>query len=147
IDYRKGKILSGTSNIKDWNSIPLMNHLKKTTNVPIWLDNDANTFAIAEHRLGKGKMYDDIVCLTLGTGVGGGVISEGKLIHGEWGGAGELGHMTINMDGPDCNCGSKGCLEAYASGSGLARMMMDKMTRLNSGDIPEHLAFYSRHPE
>src|SRR5690625_4865925 len=59
IDYRKGEILSGTSNIKDWNSIPLMNHLKKTTDVPVWLDNDANTFAIAEHRLGKGKMYDD----------------------------------------------------------------------------------------
>jgi len=127
VHSQKGIIISGTDNIQDWNQVPLRKYLSQHTNLPIILDNDANTFLIAEHLLGYGKNYDNIVCLTLGTGIGGGVMSGGHIIRGHWGGAAELGHVTINMYGPDCNCGSKGCLETYASGIGIANRMKETL--------------------
>lgn len=143
VDYETGRILSGTENIQDWNNVPIRDELKKVTTLPIYLDNDANTFAIAEHQLGIGKGEDNIVCLTLGTGIGGGVISGGHVIRGTWGGAAELGHMTVNMNGPTCNCGSKGCIETYASGTGIANRMREKVHDLTDN----HLSDYKAHPE
>ncbi|WP_217586539.1 ROK family protein [Lentibacillus saliphilus] len=145
IDPNKGVIISGTKNIKDWNQVPIRDVLQKATNLPVWVDNDANTFALAEHRLGKGKDLNHIVCLTLGTGVGGGVVSDGSLIHGTFGGAGELGHMTVNMNGPACNCGSNGCLETYASGTGIAQRMRDQLANMPTDDLPAHIADYKQH--
>ncbi|MFC4025088.1 ROK family protein [Oceanobacillus longus] len=143
IDYKNGRILSGTVNIKDWNNIDIRESLSHTTNLPIYLDNDANTFAIAEHQLGSGKGVDDLVCLTLGTGIGGGIVSDGNVIRGKWGGAAELGHMSVNFNGPDCNCGSKGCIETYASGTGIANRMREK---LNSIDAGKRIS-YTEHPD
>ncbi|WP_155667061.1 ROK family protein [Ornithinibacillus caprae] len=142
VNYDIGRIISGTSNITDWNNIPIIDYLKQYTSLPIYLDNDANTFAIAEYVFGEARGTDNLIGLTLGTGVGGGVISQGDLIRGEWGGAGELGHMTVNMNGPDCNCGSKGCIEVYASGTGIANRMKERLENLESTDLTEELKVY-----
>src|SRR5699024_12062038 len=97
--------------------------LKTFTTFTVVLSNDGNTFAAAEHQIGDKRNQNHLVCLTLGTGIGGGVISDGRVIRGLWGGGSELGHITVDSDGPICNCGSRGCIEAYASGTGIARQM------------------------
>lgn len=136
INSKEGKIVSGTDNIKDWNNVELKRILSHTTTLPIYMDNDANTFALAEYYLGHGKGINHITTLTLGTGIGGGVITEGILLRGEWGGAAELGHLTVNMNGPSCNCGSRGCLETYASGTGIANRMREKIVEINDPTHP-----------
>jgi glucokinase len=138
IDFKNGIVRSGTSNIKDWNDIPLKKEIQQAFALPVWIDNDVNVVALAESYLGAAKGYDNVVFLTLGTGIGGAVIQEGKLLHGEWGGAAELGHMSVDRNGPACNCGYKGCLEAYASGTGVANQMkqtLHKNPELYDGPI------------
>jgi glucokinase len=138
IDFKKGIVRSGTSNIKDWNDIALKQEIQRLSGFPAWIDNDVNVVALAEAYLGAAKGYDNVVFLTLGTGIGGAVIQEGKLLHGEWGGAAELGHMSVDRNGPVCNCGYKGCLEAYASGTGIANQMkqyLQKNPELYDGPI------------
>jgi glucokinase len=138
IDFKNGIVRSGTSNIKDWNDIPLKQEMQRLFGFPAWIDNDVNVVALAESYLGAAKGYDNVVFLTLGTGIGGAVIQEGKLLHGEWGGAAELGHMSVDRSGPACNCGYKGCLEAYASGTGIANQMKQyliKNPKLHDGSI------------
>lgn len=135
VQHKKGLILSGTANLKDWNNIHIVEVLQEVTNLPIWLDNDANTFAIAEFLFGEARGTKDLIGLTLGTGVGGGVITNGKMLQGKWGGAGELGHLTVNMNGPGCNCGSRGCIEVYASGTGIANRMKEKGRYLTSKEV------------
>lgn len=148
ISFQQGKITSGTDNIKGWNNVPIREFLSKHTELPIRLDNDANVFAIAEHHLGHGKSIDNLVCLTVGTGVGGGVISGGKVLRGEWGGAGELGHITVDMNGPPCNCGSRGCIETYASGTGIANRMQEKMNSMNVDvDSNSQMIHFKNNPE
>jgi glucokinase len=97
--------------------------MSERLNLPVWVDNDANMAALAEHREGAARGTREAVVLTLGTGVGGGLILRGELYHGAVGGAAELGHMVIDIDGPRCqgNCPNHGCLEAVASGTALAR--------------------------
>ncbi len=89
--------------------------------VPVWIDNDANLAALAEHRAGAAVGADEVVLLTLGTGIGGGLILGGQLYRGAIGAAGELGHMEVDIDGPRCygNCPNRGCIEALASGTAL----------------------------
>ncbi|WP_170138795.1 ROK family protein [Oceanobacillus chungangensis] len=143
VDYENGKILSGTVNIKDWNNVDIRGFLSQTTKLPIYVDNDANTFVIAEHQLGGGKNVNDIISITLGTGIGGGVVTGGKVLRGAWGGAAELGHLTVKFDGPKCNCGSIGCIETYASGSGIANRMRERLQNVTS----EKFSYYKEHPE
>jgi glucokinase len=123
IDFEKGFVRSGTANIKDWNAIPLKQEMERLFPFPVWVDNDVNVVALAESCFGAAKDTEHAVFLTLGTGIGGAVIQEGELLHGDWGGAAELGHMSVDRHGPPCNCGYKGCLEAYASGTGIANQM------------------------
>ena len=85
------------------------------------LENDANAAALGENLYGAGKGIDNFVYITVSTGIGGGVVLNGRLFKGQDGNAAEIGHMTINFDGPRCGCGNKGCWEAYASGTALAR--------------------------
>ena len=147
VDYQNGKILSGTVNITDWNNVDIRRILSQTTNLPIYVDNDANTFTIAECFLGGAKGKKDVVCLTLGTGIGGGIVSGGDVIRGAWGGAAELGHFTVNFNGPPCNCGSRGCLEAYASGSGIANRMRDQLHTISEyKHTNKEVAYYQQHP-
>jgi glucokinase len=134
IDFSTGTVLSGTTNIVDWNNVSLRNEIESYFSLPVWVDNDVNVIVLAENYLGAAKGAKDVVCLALGTGVGGGVISGGRMIRGSWGGGAELGHISIQMDGPMCNCGFRGCLELYASGTGIARMMKEKLGGIENTD-------------
>jgi glucokinase len=99
--------------------------LAALTGLPVAADNDANVATLAEHRVGAGQQVADMVLVTLGTGIGGGVVSGGILQRGAAGFAGEPGHMVVDPNGPPCPCGRRGCWERYASGSGLGRIARD----------------------
>jgi glucokinase len=104
-----------------WGVIDVEKILKKSFDVRVALTNDANAAAIGEQFFGSGKGMKDFIMITLGTGLGSGIIVNGQLVHGYDGFAGELGHINYERNGRQCTCGLKGCLEAYASGSGIVR--------------------------
>jgi glucokinase len=103
-----------------WDGVPLVEIMSERLGVPVLLENDANAAALGEHRFGAGKGTRYMVYLTISTGVGGGIIIDGKVYHGVSGAAGELGHIVVWFKGPRCLCGERGCLEAIASGTGIA---------------------------
>ena len=114
INDRDGSVSVGI-NI-GWNDFPLKKMLQEELSLPVAIDNDANVAALGEMWKGAGEGASDMLCITLGTGVGGGVIANGDILHGVNGAAGEIGHMTVvTEDGVLCNCGKKGCLETVAS--------------------------------
>lgn len=119
LDARAGVIM-GAPNLPGWIDFPLVARLQEALGLPVYLDNDANAAALAEHRFGAGRAVANMVYLTISTGIGGGVILGGQLYVGENGNAGEIGHMSLVYNGRPCNCGSNGCLEAYASGTSIA---------------------------
>jgi glucokinase len=104
-------------------NVPIRDRMRERLGIPVFIDNDANVAALAEHRFGAAKGTSDAVMLTIGTGIGGGVIIDGELYRGSTGAASEPGHMVIDFDGPPCqgNCPNNGCLETFASGTALAR--------------------------
>ena len=116
-------VIVASPNLPGWENFPLRDKLEGELGCPVILENDANAAALGEVWLGAGRDVDDLVLLTLGTGIGGGVISGGKVLHGQDGMAGELGHITVEpRDGALCGCGSYGCVEAHASATAIARM-------------------------
>ena len=115
LSAKDGVLTNPVPNLPKWRGFPICAALSERLGRPAFLDNDANVAALSEQWLGAGKGSDNVVVLTLGTGVGGGVIAEGRLLHGFSDNAGELGHISIDHDGPECACGSRGCLELYAS--------------------------------
>jgi glucokinase len=120
LDPHKGIILD-TPNIKEWHNFPLAPNLSKHFNLPVFLDNDANMAGLAEWQYGAGVGHHDLVYLTISTGIGGGVISNDKLVQGFRGMGAELGHMLIDPNGPPCGCGKRGHIEAFSSGPAIAR--------------------------
>ncbi len=108
-------------NLPGWRDVPLAALMAKRLGVPTFVENDANAAAMGEHWVGAGQGVDDLVYLTVSTGIGGGLILGGRLYRGASGTAGEVGHMVIARDGPRCGCGRAGCLEALASGTAIAR--------------------------
>lgn len=110
-----------------WHNFPIIKSLKKTYDTKIAISNDANVAALGEATFGAGKSYKDSVMLTLGTGVGGGVIINNKIYEGGFSKGAELGHMVIKVGGKSCGCGRRGCLETYASATGLTRMTKKAM--------------------
>lgn len=104
-----------------WRNEPFKAKLEAKLSLPVVIENDANAAAWAEYRFGAGVGYKHMVMLTIGTGVGGAVITDGKMLRGGFGIAGELGHLRMVADGAQCGCGQKGCLEAYASGTALLK--------------------------
>jgi glucokinase len=102
-------------NLPGWRDIPLVGDLAKLTGLAVAMENDANLYALGEHRFGAGRGHEDLACLTLDTGVGGGLIVGGRLVVGPLGCGGEVGHTLVEPEGRHCGCGSRGCLEAYAS--------------------------------
>ena len=110
-----GQVIGPCPNIPGWTGMEIGKNLEERLNLPIFVDNDVNAMALAEHRFGAAKNSSKVVCTTVGTGIGGGVIFDGKVIHGANYSAGELGHITINFEGPECACGNQGCLESYCS--------------------------------
>ena len=119
LDIKNGVV--NYSNNLGWNNLPLVDIMHEQLPYPIRLTNDANAASLGEAKFGAGKSYETIIMLTLGTGVGGGIIIDGKLFEGNEGKGGELGHTVIVVDGEQCTCGRKGCLEAYASATALIR--------------------------
>lgn len=108
-----GGLVQFLPNIPGWKRVSLKYILERKLKFPVFIDNDANLMSLAEYRLGAAKGLRNVVCLTLGTGVGGGIVIDGKLYRGSSGAAGEIGHIPINENGPRCNCGGIACLEAY----------------------------------
>lgn len=107
------------SNNLKWSKLPIVKMFEKEFDLPIKITNDANAAALGEAKFGAGRKFKNLILLTLGTGVGGGIIIDGKLYEGNAGKGAELGHTVIQMDGRKCTCGRQGCLEAYASATGL----------------------------
>lgn len=147
IDQKKG-ILTQAPNIAGVKNYPLRKNLLKklSADIPIVIENDANCAALGEFWMGAGESkISSMIMLTIGTGLGGGIILDGKLWTGEDGMGGEIGHMTINSDGPLCNCGNSGCIESYVSAEALRRIVDDmpriknKLSKVNKEDIPEAL--------
>jgi len=137
LDIKRG-IINFAPNLPGWRDVSLQKILEDEFNMKIVLENDANAAAWGERCFGAGQGINNLVCFTLGTGIGGGIIIEGKIYHGNNCGAGELGHMTVNKDGPRCNCGNYGCLEAYSSATGVKNRIID---RIKKGIKSEFLTF------
>ncbi|MCT4542450.1 MAG: ROK family glucokinase [Vallitalea sp.] len=131
------------ANNLNFNNVPIRDEIRKYIDKPVYIGNDANVAALGEFECGAGKVYKDFVAITLGTGVGSGVIIDGKIIDGSFNGASELGHMTINFDGILCKCGRKGCWEQYSSATALIRDAKNaainnpksKLNNLVNGDV------------
>jgi glucokinase len=120
LDLRAGKILE-TPNLKGWSGFALSGELGRRLGCPVYLDNDANAAALGEYWLGAGRGCTCLIYFTLGTGIGGGIVLEGRVWRGPDGTGGELGHMTIFPDGLECGCGNFGCLEAHANAAAIER--------------------------
>ncbi|MBN2058449.1 MAG: ROK family protein [Candidatus Saganbacteria bacterium] len=119
--YEKGIVVEAP-NLPGWHNVNLKRILEKAFRVPVFVDNDANCAALAEAWFGAGKFAKHFIYITVSTGIGGGIIIDKKLYRGITGSAGEFGHMTIDPQGPRCNCGSNGHLEALASGTAIKRV-------------------------
>lgn len=118
LDRRTGTVID-TPNL-GWRNFPLRDLISNSIGLPATLDNDANCATYGEWWLGAGRNVDTLIGLTLGTGIGGGIVLNGEIFHGVSDAAGEIGHMTIDSTGRKCKCGNYGCLEAYASGPAIA---------------------------
>lgn len=114
-------IVVKSPNFPDWNNLPLKDALEKALDLPVHIENDANAAALGEQWLGAGHGIGSMILLTLGTGVGGGIVLNNQIWQGADGMAGELGHMTVIPDGRLCGCGNNGCLEMYASARGIVQ--------------------------
>ncbi len=121
---RKTGVVINTPNL-GWRNFPLRDLISNAVGLPATLDNDANCATYGEWWLGAGRGVDTLVGLTLGTGIGGGIVLNGEIYHGVSDAAGEIGHMTIDSTGRRCKCGNYGCLEAYASGPAIALRAME----------------------
>ena len=120
VDRRQGMVFN-PPNLPGWVRVPLAERLQAGLGLPIVLENDANAAALGEFRYGAGKGARSLVYYTVSTGIGGGIVLDGRLWHGLADAAGEIGHVTVRPDGPLCGCGNRGCLEAMASGPSMVR--------------------------
>jgi len=133
VDNKSGTVIGPCPNIKGWQGMEIGIILSEHLNMPVYVDNDVNAMALAELRFGAAMGAKSVVCATVGTGIGGAVIIDGKVWHGANATAGELGHITINMNGPKCACGNNGCIEAYCS----SQMIIETVkSRLNNNMTP-----------
>jgi len=132
IDLHTGMVRE-SPNLPGWSDYPVRNEIEKRLQAPVILENDANVAALGEKWLGAGRHVGDMAMLTLGTGVGGGVILNGKIWHGMTGMAGEFGHITVEPEGQACGCGNRGCVEQYASATAVVRMAREAIA---AGDAP-----------
>ncbi len=138
LNVYKGTVMQAP-HVAAWRGYPLRRKLEALIGRQVVVDNDANAWALGEYWRGAARGRRDVVLLTLGTGVGGGLIVGGKLVYGQSGMAGELGHVTVNPDGPRCDCGSHGCLESYASASGLRGLVEERLGLAPGGPLPAQI--------
>jgi len=136
LDTEKG-IITTSANLPNWHDVPLREIVADRLGITTYLINDASAAALGEHRFGVGKGVDNLIYLTVSTGIGGGIIIDGKLYSGTDGCAGELGHMTIEAHGPQCKCGNFGCLEVLASGTAMAKEAAERLSQGEASSIIE----------
>jgi glucokinase len=134
IDMAAGMVME-SPNLPDWKSFPVRDEIERRLKTTVILENDANSAAMGEKWLGAGRQFEHMAMYTLGTGVGGGLIFNGRLWHGMTGMAGELGHFNVYPDGHPCGCGGRGCLEQYASASAVVRMAREAISRNESVEL------------
>jgi glucokinase len=121
VDPHTGAVVHATANLPTWSGAPIARTLRDTFQIPVFVENDANAFALAEGLFGAARGVQNYFTVTLGTGVGGGVVMNGRLLRGAHNLGNALGHICIEPDGLLCTCGQKGCLEAYCNLAALAR--------------------------
>ena len=126
LDPRTGVIIN-PPNVPCWRDFPLADEVAKHYSAHVKVDNDANAAGLAEHLWGAGRGFRNIFFATIGTGIGTGIVLDGKIFHGRTGSAAEGGHVSIDLNGPVCNCGKKGCIEVLASGTAIARRAREKL--------------------
>jgi glucokinase len=143
IDIKTG-MLRESPNLPGWSESPVQAEIEKLLGTRVILENDANAAALGEKWLGAARGVDDMVMLTLGTGVGGGIVLRGRIWHGMTGMAGEFGHMTVEPEGPPCGCGNRGCVEQYASATAIVRMAKEAIA---SGRAPALASAANADPE
>jgi len=131
IDMETG-MLRESPNLPGWHDCLVRDEIERRLGTKVILENDANSAALGEKWLGAARDYDDMLMLTLGTGVGGGIVLGGRVWHGARGMAGEPGHITVQPDGPLCACGNRGCLEQFASAAAVLRMAREAIAQGNS---------------
>ena len=139
-NYKTGEMIN-PPNFKWGRLVPIKKTIRQLLDRPIQMTNDANAAALGELYFGAGKHMKNFVVLTLGTGLGSGIINEGKLIFGQYGMAGELGHVNVFSEGRQCNCGLKGCLETYASVTGIKRTVFELLASSNRDSILRNYSF------
>jgi glucokinase len=120
-------IMTAPTNNKLWRNVPVKQHLSEQFGIEAYFDNDANAGVLAEWFFGAGRGAKNIIYLTMSTGIGGGIIANGKLVQGANYHAGEIGHMVLTIDGPECPCGLKGCYEAYCGGVAIAKRIQREL--------------------
>jgi glucokinase len=143
IDLETG-MLRASPNLPGWEEYPVREEIERRLSTTVILENDANAAALGEKWLGAGAHVDDMCMITLGTGVGGGLVLHGRIWHGMLGMAGELGHINVDADGPACGCGSHGCLEQYASALAVKRMAAEAVA---AGHAPRLAKAMNADPE
>jgi len=139
IDFDRG-VITSSPNLPGWYDIPLRDIVREKHGVNTFLINDASAAGLGEHHFGAGKGVNNLILLTLGTGIGGGIIINGRLYTGLCGSAGEIGHMTIDVNGPRCNCGNIGCLETLASGTAVAKEAIRRISQGEKSSLTEIVA-------
>ena len=133
LDREKGLVVVAPN--LGWKNFPLRDRISERLRLPVTLDNDANCATVGEWWQGAARGGTNVVGMTIGTGIGGGVIIEGKLFHGASDVAGEIGHTTIDLNGRHCKCGNYGCLEAYASGPAIATRAREVLVREETASL------------
>ena len=137
IDYKEG-IVKNLPNIPGWVNIPLAKMIEEEFSIPTRLDNDVRCAALGELNFGAGKGCENLICITVGTGIGSGIVLNGKLVRGASNAAGEIGHIKMEMSGgPLCGCGDYGCFEAYASGPAIVTMAREYISGGKSAKYKE----------
>jgi len=122
-------IVEDPPNLPGWKKVNIAKVISQKFKKRVFVDNDANAAAIGELTFGSGKKYKSFIMITLGTGVGGGIVIDKKIYHGDFGAAGEIGHISIDFKGPKCNCGSFGCIEAYAGNQYLRNRVRHQLKK------------------
>lgn len=139
IDVHTGSVIGSAGHIENWVGSPLKQAFSEKYRLPVSVINDANSAAIAEQWVGAAKGYKNAIVITIGTGIGGGIIVNSSILEGRLGIAGELGHFSIDKNGIPCTCGNRGCYERYASTTALTQMVKEKYGVLNGREIFQKL--------
>ena len=139
VDYKAG-IVRNAPNIPGWVEVPIAKLIEDEFHIPTRVDNDVRCAALGELNYGAGKGCENLICITVGTGIGSGLIVNGKLVRGASNAAGEIGHIKLEMNGgPLCGCGDTGCLEAFASGPSIVAMANEFREMANGGAITPYI--------